>query len=287
MHTWVPALLAVAAALMIAGGTVLRQRASAASGAITAGWWLGAAIAVTGFVLQASALGLGSILLVQPLVVLAVLFSLPMEAWAEKRRPSGVEWLYGGILVTCVVVFLVVAKPVPSARKPDVLLFLSTVAVVIAVLVVLVILAELASSHYRSLCYGLAAGTLFGVSALLIKAVALRVLHDPLRLFVSPEIYLLVAVVVCAVLAQQRAFGAGELQTSFPAMNVMEPAVAMVLGVVLLGENIYVSPPVAVMLAIVLGVMVVAVVKLAQISAVRSDPSVIEEPVRLTISPPR
>ena len=63
MHTWVPALLAVLAALMIAAGTVLRQRASRVNGAITPGWWAGAAIALCGFGLQASALGLGSILL--------------------------------------------------------------------------------------------------------------------------------------------------------------------------------------------------------------------------------
>ena len=72
-------------------------------------------------------------------------------------------------------------------------------------------------------------------------------------------------------LAQQRGFGAGDLQTSFPAMNVMEPAVAMALGVVLLGENLKVSVPTALFLGIVLAAMVRSVVELAKSSAVRGE----------------
>ncbi|WP_055474530.1 DMT family transporter [Gordonia sp. HS-NH1] len=269
MHTWVPALFAVFAALMIAAGTVLRQRASRVSGAITPGWWAGAAIALCGFGLQASALGLGSILLVQPLVVLAVLFALPLEAWADHRHPARVEWAWGGVLVACVVTFLIVARPEPSMRRPDALLLWSTVGAVIGVVVALVILAHRSSPHYKALFYGLLAGILFGVSALLVKTVIYQVTHHFWRTFVHPEIYLFVLVVVCAVIAQQMGFGAGDLQTSFPSMTVAEPAVAMVLGVLLLGENLKVSVPTALFLGIVLAIMVRAVCELAKLSAVR------------------
>ena len=272
MHTWAPALLAIAAALLIAVGTVLRQRASASNGTIVRGWWLGACIALVGFVLQASALGLGSILLVQPLVVLGVLFALPLEAWADHRHPRPSEWAWGAVLVACVVVFLCVVRPVASARRPDVMVMGVTVGVVSAGLLGLVVVAERCrTAHYRALFYGLAAGALFGVSALLIKAVAYRVIDDPLSVFVHYELYLLVIVAIAAVIAQQRGFGAGDLQTSFPSMNVMEPAVAMALGVVLLGENIRVGVPSAILLAAVMALAVVAVVKLATHAAIRGD----------------
>ncbi|MFT4088580.1 MAG: DMT family transporter, partial [Gordonia sp. (in: high G+C Gram-positive bacteria)] len=94
MHTWLPVLLAVIAAFLIALGTVIRQRESATSGAISAKWWIGAVIALLGFAAQAAALGLGPILLVQPLIVLAILFALPMEAWADDRHPHTDEWLW-------------------------------------------------------------------------------------------------------------------------------------------------------------------------------------------------
>ncbi|EGD54327.1 DMT family transporter [Gordonia neofelifaecis] len=272
MHTWAPILLAITAAVLIAGGTVLRQRASAASGAITAGWWLGAVVALLGFGLQATALGLGSILVVQPLVVLAVLFALPMEAWIDKRRLERGEWLWGVILVVCVVLFLVLARPVSTDRRPNMLVMVITVSVLVVGLIGIVVNAERCrSAHFRALSYGLASGALFGVSALLIKAVALRVVDDPVSLVHHAEMYLLVVVVVLAIIAQQRGFGAGDLQTSFPAMNVMEPTVAMVLGVALLGENIYVSAPTAVFLCVVALVAATAVVKLAQDAAIRGE----------------
>ena len=164
MHSWLPALLATAAALLIAGGTVLRQRASRASGAITPGWWLGAAIAIAGFALQASALGLGSILLVQPLVVLAVLFALPLEAWADHRHPQLKEWAWGAILVGCVATFLLISRPEPSLRRPNEAVMWGAVVAVVAVVAACVVFAERSSPHYRALFYGLAAGTLLVVA---------------------------------------------------------------------------------------------------------------------------
>ncbi|WP_026917337.1 DMT family transporter [Gordonia shandongensis] len=278
MHTWAPILLAISAAVLIAAGTVVRQRASCANGAITAGWWLGAGVALSGFVLQAVALGLGSILVVQPLVVLAVLFAIPMEAWLDRRRLARVEVVWGTVLVACVAAFLVLARPVASDRRPNMLIMICTVGGLIAGLVALVVLAErVRSAHFRALCYGLAAGALFGVSALLVKAVSLRVVHDPMSTFGRTDLYLLIVVAVFAVVAQQRGFGAGDLQTSFPAMNVMEPTVAMLLGVLLLGENVYVGAPSATFLVIVAALAAVAVVKLAKDAAVRGRPPIPDE----------
>ncbi|WP_132992188.1 DMT family transporter [Gordonia zhaorongruii] len=272
MHTWVPALLATAAALLIAVGTVLRQRASGPRGGIGAGWSLGAAIAFTGFFLQATSLGLGSILLVQPLVILAVLFALPLEAWADHRHPRPSEWAWGALLVVCVVVFLLIARPTTTDRRPEVVTTGITVGVVTAGLIGLVVVAERCrNDHHRALFYGLASGALFGVSAVLIKTVAWRIMDDTFSVFLHYEIYLLIPILILAVVAQQRGFGSGDLQTSFPAMNVMEPTVAMLLGVVLLGESIDVSVAMMAFLAVVLALASIAVVKLAKHAAIRGD----------------
>lgn len=287
MHSWIPALLAMAAAALIAGGTVLRQKASQRNGAITKGWWAGAVLAVVGFGFQAWALGLGSILLVQPLVVLAVLFALPLEAWVDHRRPSRMDWFWGALLVGAVVVFLVLAHPVPSDRRPSHILLAITVTVLIVLLIVLVVVAERCrDAHYKSLCYGIAAGALFGIAALLVKSVSLHFIDDPLHVLEHADVYLLAIVATLAVVAQQKSFGAGDLQTSFPAMNVMEPAVSMALGVVLLGENLRVGVGRSVLLTGILLVAAVAVVQLAKDAAVRSDTKPRDEGGRRAVAKP-
>lgn len=271
VHQLLPALLAVGAALLIAGGTVLRQRASAVFGRITASWWLGAAIALTGFGLQAGALAVGTLLLVQPLLVLAVLFALPLEAWADHRHPSRGEWMWGVLLAASVALFLVAAAPSPTDARPNHVILAGTISVVIVVLIGLVVIGEWSSAHYRSLSYGLVSGTFFGVSALLVKSVLYQVLHYPAVVLTRPEVYLFIVAAVGGVLAQQRAFSAGELQTSFPAMIVMEPTVSMLLGMALLGERVRVTSWQAVFVVAILVVLVRAVVELAKLSAIRGD----------------
>ncbi len=54
---------------------------------------------------------------------------------------------------------------------------------------------------------------------------------------------MLVAAAVVATLLQQSAFHAGSLQTSVPAMLVLEPIVAVMLGQFVLGEHLIVSGP--------------------------------------------
>ncbi|MGV9712156.1 DMT family transporter [Gordonia sp. NPDC003424] len=271
MHSWLPALLALIAALLIATGSVMRQRASHASGAIRQGWWLGAVVALCGFAFQVAALGLGPILLVQPLVTFAVLFALPLEAWADHRRPMRIEWIWGAVLVVCVTVFLTIAQPEPSDRRPNNMLTVIIVGAIVGVLVCCVIVAERSNRHYRALLYGVVGGMLFGMSAILVKTVVNQSVEDGLRTFVQPGLYLFLVVAGCAIVAQQRGFGAGELQTSFPALTVTELVASMALGIALLGENIAVSVPTALFLGVVLAAIVRAVLELARHAGERAE----------------
>ena len=51
-------------------------------------WWLGSLVSAAGFGLQAAALGFGSVLLVQALLVTSLLFALPVNARITRRRVS-------------------------------------------------------------------------------------------------------------------------------------------------------------------------------------------------------
>ena len=99
MPEWVVVLLALAAAVTSALGIVIRQRATLEipqdEGVSTTMfkkllrnrlWWAGTAVASSGYGFQALALTWGSLILVQPLLVSALLFALPMSARMAHRR---------------------------------------------------------------------------------------------------------------------------------------------------------------------------------------------------------
>jgi hypothetical protein len=117
----------------------------------------------------------------------------------------------------------------------------------------------------RALLLATAVGVLFGVLAVLTKIVMNTVTEgNAARLLVSPVAYLLLVVGVTATLLQQSAFHAGSLQASVPAMLVLEPVVAVLLGQVVLGEHLTVNPPTALVLGIALAAMAAATIALGR-----------------------
>ena len=97
----IAALLALGAALFIAIGDVIHQRSAHEVTDEPVGhvqlflrllrdpmWWTGSIVAAVGFGLQAAALGLGSILLVQALLVSSLLFALPISAKLANRSAA-------------------------------------------------------------------------------------------------------------------------------------------------------------------------------------------------------
>lgn len=250
-------------------GTLVRQRSSTVRGGITKRWWLGVAIAALGFVLQAVALGLGSLLLVQPLIVASVLFALPLEAHLDHRRLNFHEWKWGIILTLCIAAFVLITLPSPGKHNASAGVLTAAIVVLVVVLAGLVIGARFVSLHYRALLFGAASGVLTGVQSFLVKGVMGQLDRSVGEVFVHPELYLILVVATASVVTQQLAFAAHDLQTSFPAMTVMEPAVGMALGVVLLGERAHVTPFEGVVVVFVLGVMMFATVILAKHAAER------------------
>lgn len=270
MHTVLPALLAVAAAFFVAFGSGIRQQATMLSPRITVRWLVGAAVAFFGFALQMLALALGSVLLVQPLMVLSVLFALPIDRWLTDRVPSRVQWLWGVLLTIGVVLFVAFADPVPArtGRHRWVIILVTTL--LLLILAAMVVWAERSRRAPRALLYGTVAGSLFGIAAVLMSDVGKRLSH-PVELLQHPPVYLFLVLIGAAIAAQQRAFGSGNLQQSFPAMVVAEPVVSMAMGLALLGEKLDRHDWRTGVAIGGLVLLVVGVLQLSRLSAARSD----------------
>lgn len=271
-------LLALLAALFLAIGIVVRQRATMdvpAEDGVSPRmvvtllrrplWWAGTAAAVAGFVFQALALAYGSLLLVQPILVSALLFALPLSARLANRRVTRGEWLWALLLTAALAVFVLFAKTLPGDYEASVPLTALVAVICTAAVSACVIVALRTAGWKRSVLLAVAVGVLFGVVAMLTKLLMHLLTHDGIRaVLATPVPYLLAVLGIVAVLLQQSAFHAGSLQTSVPTMLVLEPVIAVVLGAVVLGEHMTVNGVKAVAITVAIVAMAASTIALGR-----------------------
>jgi drug/metabolite transporter (DMT)-like permease len=246
---------ALLAAIFAAVGIVVRQRATldvpAEKGVSTVMlmtlvrrplWWGGTGAAVAGYVFQALALGYGSLLLVQPILVSALLFALPLSARLAGRRVTRAEWLWALVLTAALTVFVALAKASAGDYDIPVTLTVIVVATCVGAVLLCVVLAMRSADWRRAVLLAAGVGVLFGVVAVLTKIVMHMLTEGRFADALStPALYLMLTLGVAATLLQQSAFHAGSLQTSVPTMLVLEPVVAVVLGAIVLGEHMSIT----------------------------------------------
>ncbi|ORB27052.1 hypothetical protein BST38_25135 [Mycolicibacterium parafortuitum] len=205
-------------------------------------WWAGTAAAIAGFVFQALALANGSLLLVQPILVSALLFALPLSARLAHRRVTRGEWAWAVLLTVALAVFVILAKASPGDYEASLTTSAVVAVVCTAAVMACVIVAARFAGWIRAVMLAVAVGVLFGVVAVLTKLVMHLLTHEGVvAVLTTPVLYLLALLGVVAMLLQQSSFHAGSLQTSVPTMLVLEPVIAVVLGAVVLGEHLNVG----------------------------------------------
>ncbi|MCH9669726.1 MAG: DMT family transporter [Actinomycetia bacterium] len=277
----VAALLALAAAFFIAVGNVFHQRSAQEVTDEPVGhlrlflsllrdrqWWLGSGVAAAGFGLQAAALGLGSVLLVQAVLVTSLLFALPISARFSHRRVSRWDWMWAVLLAAAVIVIVTVGNPTAGQSRASLEMWLGVVAVFGPVLALCLMGAQLWTGPISAVLLAVVSGALWGLFAVLTKAVVGRLdltsWEGVVELLSTPELYAWALVAVAGTAMQQASFGAGPLTASLPTMTITEPMVAGVLGVVVLGETLRPGEAGWVTLIVAMVVMVAAIVALAR-----------------------
>lgn len=269
---------ALCAAIFAAIGIVVRQRATmdvpeehGVSTVMFATllrrplWWAGTASAVAGFVFQALALDNGSLIVVAPLLVSALLFALPLSARLAHRRVTRGAWLWALLLTVSLAVFIFLAHP----RANEQVAPAPTIAVVVAVCTVLVIvcvvIAVRSTGWKRAVPLAAAVGVMFGLIAVLTKILMFMLDRGSVAdVLATPVPYALVFLGVTATLLQQSSFHAGSLQMSVPTMVVVEPMAAVLLGVFILGETLNANSWEAVILTVAVLAMTAATIALGR-----------------------
>ncbi|HXV93465.1 MAG TPA: DMT family transporter [Pseudonocardia sp.] len=277
--------LALLAALLFAVGSAAQQRAASLVPDEDARglrlirvlvrrrlWWVGSLGDAGGFVVQAAALGFGSLLLVQPLLTTTLLFALPLGAWWAGRRLERTDWVWAGLLSVALAVFVVVGRPTAGLSRAPLAQWLPAVAVLGVLLVACLLGAATRRGTPRAVLLAAATALAYGAVAPLMKGVVSE-LGDGVGAVLSAwETYGLAAATFGGTMMQQSAFQAGGLGASMPTVAVGEPVVAVVLGVTVLGEQVRSSGPTWVLIAVLAAVMVVATAALAHSAARASGP---------------
>ena len=81
-------------------------------------WWLGSVVAAVGFALQAAALGLGSVLLVQAAAGDVAAVRAADQRPAVAQRVTRWEWTWAALLAAAVAVIVTVGNPTAGSPAP-------------------------------------------------------------------------------------------------------------------------------------------------------------------------
>ncbi|SHK85138.1 hypothetical protein SAMN05443637_11362 [Pseudonocardia thermophila] len=280
--------LAALAAVCFAGAAVLQHRAVTAehtpgghvdphsrdgltraglvAAARTPGWLFGLALAAGGTTLHALALVLAPLSVVQPIGVLAVPIAVLISMRRTHRRPTAGVVVGVVLAVTGVAVFVLTAAG-SATSTPAADSAMALAGAIVALVVVAFAALGLARSGWVR-CVALATGgaVAFGLVSALMRAVS-QLVTTGASAIISPAVLTALGGLVAALLAGgwlvQQAFAAGAPEVVVACMTVVDPIVAVLLGVVLLGEGA--STPVVIWLQLLVaaGLAVVGVVALA------------------------
>ena len=277
--------LALLSACMFAVSTVVQHRAATSAGQKVGtgkvfrligalishrGWLAGQAAALTGFLLHASALRHGAVVIVQPLLSSGLVMSLALGALVDRRHPGRPlpdrgQWVAAAAVVAALVVFVLSASPkhVPGFARAGALTACLAGFVVIATAAAL--WARRPGAAHRALALAVTAGLGFGITGLLVKDVVAR---SPGEWLFSWTTYVLLATGATSIVFAQWAYQSGALIESLPVMAVLEPLVAVGLAGPVYGEEL--APGLLMHTGQVVGVvgLTVGVLVLARRSAV-------------------
>lgn len=227
-------------------------------------WLAGVAVMAAGQLLSAWAIGHVALSLAEPLLTSSLIFALALAVPLSGQRLRTAE-IMGAVLLSAGVAALSVARSAGAPTESFGSFVAWPAAAGIAAVAAGFLVAGLRrSGPQRATMTGAAAGLVFGISdALTRRAMEILDSHSVLVLLAGWPAWSLVVASVAGFWLMESAFSAAPLHASLPAITAAEPIAGMLLGVVVFGDVVHVSPGMlllqgAGLAALILGVILVA-----------------------------
>jgi len=231
-------------------------------------WWGGVAAMIIGALIHVVALGFGSITLVQPIGVSALILALPLDAWLERRRIHRREWLGAVVLVVGLAGLFGLAEHEPSTVRPEAGLVVGTVVVVLVAAAVIAAASGRAPPVPRAVVRAAVSGLCAGATSGLVR-VTFRLVQDGRSPWLIAAVGVGVVILpVASILLLQTAYRDGGLDAGLSTQITIDQVAAMAIGIVVLGERFAMGASGAALAAVSAVVAVIGLVTL-----IRSGPT--------------
>lgn len=219
---------------------------------------------VLGTGLQIMALNFGPLILVQPMLVTGLLFSVVIGSVMAGHRPDRV--LLGGAAccIAGLAVFLLLAQPTAGRETVEISAMLPLIITLGSVLAVCLAISSRGHGQVPAMALGLAAGVLYGVTAGFIKVVTHEFSVSTFAPLHSWTLYVVIVIGPLGFLLNQNAYQAAAAASPVLAvLTTVDPLVGIVVGRLWLGENINLGFFVVLGQIVALSVMTAGIVLLA------------------------
>lgn len=223
-------------------------------------WVTGLIASFMGVVLHALALRTGSLAVVQPVIVTGLIFSFFFRSALDRQLPSSRTIAWSAVTTVALAVFLCASHETVGNPHAD---GIHAGAVLVGGAIVAATCWWL-SCHTRAsisgVLLGSGAGVIFGLTAGTLKATASE--RGVGQVLTGWPLYVLIALGVVGFLANQMAYRR-PLASSLPALNLLNPLVALAYGALVFAEKPAGHPATLAIAVCSLGVVLIGVVFLA------------------------
>lgn len=236
-------------------------------------WWAGIASMSIGQSLAGIALQWGPITLVAPLVASNLLWAFLVRSALIRHRPPWRDIAGAVGFAVAVTVFVLIGGPKVSHNKQLANFLISSVVTIgVAVVAVALVVAGVKGTvAVASVTTAIAAGVLYGLQDVATRgAIILGGRHGWWSVVASLWPYLLLGAATVAVLLTQRAFRSARLDYAIAPMAATQPVLAVVLGVLLLGDQLALNTSALAIEAACLAILVGSTALLARSPALRT-----------------
>lgn len=243
--------LAVVAACLNATGDLLQRRSTRGesdpgSGSVSLiwdlfrrpGWLLGLLASLVGLGVHVTALSIGQIATVQPLLVLELPVAVVASSFLFRAPLSRRDWLAVALLAIGLAAFVFSLDPHGGSptRVPGVVWAIG-LAVVLGVAAVVAAIGWRSRQDLRAGLLGLAAGVGYGATAVLFSAAGAVASQGIGALLSTWQAYAAIVVGLSSFYVLQNSLSAGLLVATEPGLTLANPLVAVTWGLLIFGEH--------------------------------------------------